>query len=409
MTETTPQKLGVAIGGDGRITLPWHAKHRDLRDGIRALLENFPMRYFDRCEQTHEFPEEFFRAFAEAGWLGMHIPEAYGGAGLGLASVAAVLDEVAASGGALDACTAVHTPMLWIPTLLRFGTEEQRQLYLPAIERGELYVTFGVTEPNAGTDTTRIQTRATRTDAGWKITGQKTWNTGALRGDKVMVVARTSPRQPGRNPGWGMTLFLIDLDAPGVTIQPIDKYTRNGVMSCELFLEDVEIGEDRVLGEVDEGFKHLLASLNGERLLLSAVALGIARWSIETAVRYAGERVVFDRPIGANQSIQHPLADAYIRLLAASELVDKAFQLHDDGGDVREIGALATASKYMASEIAFAAADSAMQTHGGFAVAREYGIGRFWAEARILRIAPLANELALSHVAEHVLGLPRSH
>lgn len=408
MSEITPQKIGLALQEGHHLVLPWHKQHRDLRDGVRGLLATFPMRYFDRCEAEHEFPEEFFQAFARAGWLGMHIPESYGGAGLGLSAVAAVLEEVAACGGALDASTSVHTPMLWIPTLLKFGTEEQRQRYLPAIERGELYVTFGVTEPNAGTDTTRIQTTARRGGSGWVISGQKTWNTGALRGDKVMLVTRTSPRPSDGRAGWGMTLFLVDLKAPGLTIQPIEKYTRNGVVSCELFLDEVEVEDDAVIGTIDEGFSHLLASLNGERLLLSAVALGMARWAIETSVRYANDRVVFGRRIGANQSIQHPLADAYVRLLATSELVSTALGIYDGGGDIREVGALATAAKYMASEVAFFAADRAMQTHGGFAIAREYGVGRYWAEARIQRLAPLANELALSHVAEHVLGLPRS-
>jgi acyl-CoA dehydrogenase len=405
---TDTAAIGLALGERGRIVLPSHARHRELREGIRGLLANFPMRYFDQCEKNHEFPEEFFRAFADAGWLGMHIPEDYGGAGLGLSAVAAILEEVAAAGGALDGCTSVHTPMLWIPSLLRFGTEEQKRQYLPQVERGELYVTFGVTEPTAGTDTTRIQTTARRVDGGWSISGAKTWNTGALRGDKVMLVARTTPRPTEGNAGRGMTLFLVDLDAPGLAIQPIEKYTRNGVVSCELFLDEVRVDDDRVIGTVDQGFSHLLASLNGERLLLAAVALGMTRWAIETAVRYARERVVFDRPIGANQSVQHPLAEAYVRLLATSELLERALQIHDAGGDVREIGALATSVKYLSSELAFFATDRAMQTHGGYAFAREYGVGRFWAEARIQRVAPLANELALSHVAEHVLGLPRS-
>ncbi|HVV89105.1 MAG TPA: acyl-CoA dehydrogenase family protein [Solirubrobacterales bacterium] len=393
---------------DGRLALPWHERHRDIREGIRAVTDDFPLKYWDECEQRHEFPEEFFQAFARAGWFGMYVPEEYGGAGLGISSVAAVLEEIAASGGALDACTSVHTPVLWMPVLLKFGTEEQKREYLPQIERGELFVTFGVSEPNCGTDITRISTKAARTDAGWRIGGQKTWNSGALRGDKVLLVARTSGRKDDR-PGEGLTLFLVDLDAPGLEIRPIEKYTRNGVTSCELFLDDVEVGAEDVIGEVDEGFYHLLASLNSERLLLSAVAMGIARWSIETAVAYAGERRVFDRAIGANQAVQHPLAEAYVRLVAASELVANALSLYDEGADRKELGALATSAKYLTSELAFFAADRAMQTHGGFAVAREYGVGRFWAEARIQRLAPIANEVALSHVAEHVLGLPRSY
>jgi acyl-CoA dehydrogenase len=408
MTKTENQPIGIGIGADGRVAVPWHARHRDLREGIRALTQDFPMKYWDDCEARHEFPEDFFQAFAKAGWFGLYVPEEYGGAGLGLSSVAAVLEEIAASGGALDACTSVHTPVLWLPVLLQFGSEEQKSNYLPQVERGELYVTFGITEPTCGTDITRITTRAKRSGEGWRISGQKTWNSGALRGDKVLLIARTSPRSEERR-GAGMTLFLADLKAPGVEIQPIEKYTRNAVASCELFLDEVEVGDDDVIGEVGEGFYHLLASLNSERLLLSAVALGMTRWAIETSVRYAKERRVFDRQIGANQAVQHPLAEAYVRLLATSELVANALEAYDDGADRKEMGALATSAKYLSSELAFFANDRAMQTHGGFAIAREYGVGRFWAESRIQRLAPIANELALSHVAENVLGLPRAY
>ena len=407
-THTTPSSSSIGLRADGRISLPWHEQHRELREGIRELTRDFPLQYWDRCEAEHRFPEEFFQAFAKAGWFGMYVPEEYGGSGLGLSAVAAVLEEIAASGGALDACTSVHTPMLWLSSLTRFGSEEQRRAYLPLVERGELYVTFGVTEPTCGSDITRIATTARRTAQGWSISGQKTWNSGALRGDKVMLVVRTSPRDD-RHRGAGMTLFLADLHAPGVTIQPIEKYTRNAVASCELFLDEVQVSDDDVLGTVGHGFSHLLASLNSERLLLSAVAVGLARWAIETSVRYATDRRVFDRQIGANQAIQHPLAEAYVRLLATSELVSTALAAHDAGADVKQVGALATSAKYLASEVAFFANDRAMQTHGGFAIAREYGVGRYWAESRIQRLAPLANELALSHVAEHVLGLPRSY
>jgi acyl-CoA dehydrogenase len=318
------------------------------------------------------------------------------------------MEEVAAGGGALDAATSVHTPLLWVPTLLRFGTEEQRGRWLPLVVSGHLYVTFGVTEPDAGTDTTRITTTATRTEDGWSITGQKVWNSGALRGDRVLLVTRTSPREEQERPGDGMTLFLVDLHAPGVEIRPIAKYTRNGVASCELFFDDVRVGDHDLIGEVGSGFWHILASMNGERLLLSAVAVGMARWAIERSVRYAGERVVFGRQIGSNQAVQHPIADAYVRLLAASELLSHALDTYAAGGDVKTIGSLATAVKYLTSEVSFLANDRAMQVHGGFAVAREYNVGRYWAESRIQRLAPIANELALNHISEHMLGLPRS-
>jgi acyl-CoA dehydrogenase len=372
-------------------------------------MEQFSLEYWDSSEERHEFPEDFFRAFAKGGWLSLTIPEEYGGGGAGLSHQAAVMEEVAASGGAMDACTAVHTPLLWVPVLLNFGTEEQKAKYLPKVAAGQLYVTFGVTEPDAGSDTTRITTTARMDGDGWAISGQKVWNSGALRGDKVLLLARTSPRPESGRTGTGLTLFLVDLHSPGVLIKPIRKYTRNGVVSCELFLDQVAVRGDDVIGTVDQGFYHLLRSLNGERLLLSAVAIGMGRWGIESAVRYAKERVVFDRPIGANQAVQHPLAEAYVRLLAASELLDEALRAYDRKDDVRTVGSLATAAKWLTSEVAFFANDRAVQTFGGYGVAREYGVGRFWAESRIQRLAPLANELALGQVAEHMLGLPRSY
>jgi acyl-CoA dehydrogenase len=400
---------GTALTKSGKLTLPWHARTAELRSAVRDLTSRFSLEYWDQCEENKQFPEEFFRAFADGGWLGVTIPEQYGGGGFGLAYQAAVMEEVAASGGALDACTSVHTALLWVPVLLQFGTEEQKEKYLPDVAKGNLYVTFGVTEAEAGTDTTRISTSAARTDDGWVIRGQKVWNSGALRGDKVLLLARTQPRPESGKVGRGLTLFLVDLDSPGIEIRPIRKYTRNSVASCELFLDDVVVPEDRLLGQVDEGFYHIVHSLNGERLLLSAVAIGMARWAIEASVRYANDRVVFDRPIGANQGVQHPIAEAYIRLVAAAELLDDTLAAYDRKDDVKKVGTMATAVKWLTSEVSFFANDRAMQTFGGFAVAREYGVGRFWAESRIQRLAPLANELALSHVAEHALGLPRSY
>lgn len=392
---------------NGRLWLPWHDRDGDARLAVRQLLGEFSLSYWDDHERDHEFPEEFFRTFAEHDWLSLMIPEEYGGAGAGIGTFAAIMEEIAASGGALDASTSVHTALLWVPALLKFGTEEQKNEYLPRVAKGELYVTFGVTEPNSGSDTTRIETKAVRTASGWTISGQKMWNTGALRADKAMVLARTTPRDDARG-GTGMTLFLIDLDAEGVVAKAIPKYTRNGVASCELFLTNVEVGEDAVIGQVDEGFYHILQSMNGERLLLSGVAIGMARWAIETSVRYANDREVFGRPIGANQAVQLPIAEAYVKLMAASELLRQAIDVYESDGDSKTVGALATATKYLTSEISFFANDHAMQTHGGLAVAREYGVGRYWAESRIQRLAPLANELALGHVAQHMLGLPKS-
>jgi acyl-CoA dehydrogenase len=400
---------GPTVFNKGRLWLPWHERDLDARQAVRQLLSEFDLQYWDQHERDHQFPEEFFRRFADDGWLGIMIPEEYGGAGAGLGTFTAIMEEVAASGGALDAATSVHTPLLWVPALVKFGTEEQKREYLPRVANGELYVTFGVTEPNAGSDTTRIDTAATREGSGWRISGQKIWNTGALRGDKIMLLARTAPRPDSGRKGSGLTLFLVDLDQSGVDIKAIPKYTRNGVTSCEVFFHDVLVGDDRVIGKVGDGFYHILHSMNGERLILSGVAVGIARWAIETAVAYARDRTVFGRPIGANQGVQLPIAEAYVKLLAASELLNRSVELYEaDESDAKLLGALATATKYLTSEVSFFANDQAMQTHGGFAVAREYGVGRYWAESRIQRLAPLANELALAHVASHMLGLPRS-
>jgi acyl-CoA dehydrogenase len=388
--------------------LPCHASDIEIRQAVRQLMLDFPLDYWNSCEEGKRFPEEFFKAFSAAGWLGMIIPEAYGGGGGTLQQQAAVLQEVAGAGGALDACTAVHTPMLWLPTLLKFGTPAQKEQYLPRVPSGELYVTFGVTEPDAGTDTTHIATRAVPTDSGWRITGQKIWNSGALRGNKIMLLARTTPRSE-KSRGLGMSLFLLDLDDPRIRISPIPKFTRNAVASCEVFLDDVEVASDRLIGEPDRGFYHLLASLNGERLLLASEAIGIGRWAVQVSSQYGRDRVVFDRPIGMNQAIQHPIARAYVELMAASELVQTAIRSYESEQTGPSIGGLVNAAKVAATNAAFAAANAAMQTFGGYSFAREYGIARVWSEARLQQIAPVSNELALSQIAEKLLRLPRSY
>jgi acyl-CoA dehydrogenase len=388
--------------------LPCEVVDIEIRQAVRRLMLDFPLDYWNHCEEDKRFPEEFFKAFTAAGWLGMIIPESYGGGGGSLRQQAAVLQEVAGAGGALDACTSVHAPVLWLPTLLKFGSPEQKREYLPRVPSGELYVTFGVTEPSAGTDTTRIATRAEATSSGWRISGQKTWNSGALRGNKIMLLARTSPRSESSR-GHGMSLFLVDLDDPRVHISPISKFTRNAVASCEVFFDNVEVPSDRLIGELDRGFYHLLASLNGERLLLASEAIGIGRWAVQVSSQYARDRVVFDRPIGMNQAIQHPIASAYTQLMAASELVQTAIRSYEDDQTSPRIGGLVNSAKVVSTNAAFAAANAAMQTFGGYSFAREYGIARVWSEARLQQIAPISNELALSQIAEQLLKLPRSY
>ena len=320
----------------------------------------------------------------------------------------AVLEEVAAGGGALNACSAVRLPLLCVPTLLAFGTEEQRRTILPKIASGELYVTFGVTEPDAGTETTKISSRAVKTEAGWVVDGTKTWNSGALQGDKVLLLARTGTPQPGERRGAGLTLFLTDLKADTIDIRPIPKIGRNAVASCDVVFRNHPMADSEVIGEVGQGFYHLLHSLNGERLYIAAEVLGMGRWAVDRASRYADERVVFSRKIGMNQAVAHPLAKAYLELLAAGQVLYTAVDAYLAKGGAA-VGTLANAAKYLCSEAACAAAENAMQVFGGYSYAREYHIGRYWIESRIQKIAPINNQMILNYVSEKCLGLPRSY
>lgn len=388
--------------------LPHLEIKRDLREAVQALCSNYSLDYWEEHDREHAFPEDFRREFAEAGFSGVVIPEEYGGGGGTLGDMVVILEEVAAAGGALNAASAVHLPQLCIPSLLAFGSEEQRRELLPQIASGELFVTFGITEPDAGTDTTKISTRASRSPDGWLVNGTKVWNSGALQGDKIMLLARTSTPEPGQRKGEGLTLFLTDLKADTIDISPIPKIGRNAVASCEVVLRDHPVTESEVVGEVGQGFYHLLHSLNGERLYIAAEVLGMGRWAIESATNYANERVVFNRKIGMNQSVQHPIARGYLNLLAAAQVVYQAVHEYETKGGAAA-GTLANAAKYLASEAAFQAADDAMQVFGGYSYAREYHIGRFWTESRIQRIAPINNQMILNYIAERSLGLPRSY
>jgi acyl-CoA dehydrogenase len=387
---------------------PHLSRDADLRRAVRSLCGDFDLTYWDQKDAEHEFPAEFFEAFAKAGFLGTLIPEEYGGGDGKTSHMVAILEEVGASGGGLNACSTVHTPLLCAPTLLKFGTEQQRKELLPLIASGQLYTTFGVTEPDAGTDTTRIRLRAEADGHNFRVTGSKVWNTGALRGDKVLLLARTSNPAPGKRRGLGITLLLVDLDDPTIDIRPIPKIGRNALASCELFFNGTAVPRDNVVGEVGHGFYHLLHSLNSERLFVAAETIGLGRWALAAASRYGMERVVFDRPIGQNQGVQHPLAKSYLDLLAAAGVL---YQAVDDyevrGGDA--VGILANAAKYLCSEAAVATTDAAMQVFGGYSFAREYHIGRQWIEARLPRVAPVNNQMVLNFIAERALGLPKSY
>lgn len=387
---------------------PAHEDRAEIRKAVRLICAQFPLDYWDEKDKSGEFPEEFAQAIAAGGFKSIPIPEEYGGSGGTMLDFLAVMEEIAASGGAINASSSIHIPMLCIPTILKYGSEAQRRTILPKIADGSLFVTFGVTEPDAGTETTRIRTAATPDGDGWRLNGTKVWNSGAFRGDKVLVLARTGRPSPEQSKAWGLSLFLTDLRADTVRMAKIPKIGRNAVASAELFFDDHPLRRDELVGELDRGFYHLLDSLNGERLILSAVALGIGRWAVENAARYARERVVFGRAIGQNQAVQHPIAKSYVNLMAASELLRRAGEEYEKQGG-RAIGSLANACKYVCTEAGFSACDDAMQVFGGYSFAREYHIGRHWIESRLQKIAPVNNQMVLNFVAENDLNLPRSY
>jgi acyl-CoA dehydrogenase len=380
--------------------------HEAIREGVRRVCADFDDEYWRRCDTAHEFPWEFARAMADGGWVGIAIPEEHGGGGRGITEASIVLEEVAASGAAMNGASAIHLSIFGMSPVVKHGSEAMRQRYLPAVASGELHVAFGVTEPDAGTDTTAITTRATRDGDTYVVRGRKVWTTKAPFCDKVLLLVRTTPLEECARRTDGMTLLLADLQRPEVTITPIPKAGRNAVVSCEVVYDDLPVAvEDRV-GEEGAGFRYLLDGLNPERILIAAEALGTGRAALRRAVRYASERVVFGRPIGQNQGLSFPLADAHMRLRAAELAVREAAWRYDAG---LPCGEHANTAKYLAAEAGYDAADRAVQTHGGFGYATEYDVERWWREARLMRIAPISQELVQAYVAEHVLGLPRSY
>lgn len=376
-----------------------------LHEEVLALARGFPPEYWLEHDRSAEYPWEFVRAFAKRGWLGTIIPQRYGGAGLGVTEAAVVMHAVCLSGAGTSGASPVHFSMFPPAPIVHFGSERMKRDCLPAIAAGELLLAFGVTEPTAGSDTSRITTWAERRGDAWVVNGQKVWTTNAQQAGKILLLARTAPRDD-RRPFEGMTLFFTDLDRRACTVRRIDKLGRAAVDSNELFIEDLEVPDEDVVGEVGRGFFHLLDSLNPERIVTAIEAVGIGRSALAIATRYAGERVVFDRPIGRNQAVAHPLARAWARLAAAELLTMKAAWLYDRG---QPCGAETNAAKYLAAEAGFEACDAALQTLGGFGYAREYHVERLWREVRLYRIAPVSQEMALNYLSQHVLGLPRSY
>ena len=381
-------------------------EQRLIRESIRKLCENFPDDYWEQHDREGKFPNEFFEEMASAGWIGIAIPEKYSGAGKGIQEAAIILEEVAASGAAMNGATPVHMSIFGMHPVVKHGSEAMRQKYLPPVARGELHVAFGVTEPNAGSDTTAIETFARLKGDQYTVRGRKVWTSKALESERVLLLVRTTPKAEVTRKTEGMTLLFAELQKPEVSITAIPKLGRNAVRTCEVVYDDLQVSvEDRV-GEEGKGFSYLLDGLNAERILIAAEAVGIGRAALRRAVQYANDRIVFDRPIGKNQGIAFPLAEARTRLDAAELMVRKAAWLLDN--DLR-CGTEANMAKWLAAEAGFYAADCAIQTHGGYGYAREYHVERYWREARLMKLAPISQEMILNFVAEHELGLPRSY
>ncbi len=377
-----------------------------IREAVAAVCRKFDDDYWAACETDHRFPDEFYAEMARGGWIGIAIPEAYGGGGQGIRHAAAILEEVAASGACMNGASAIHLSIFGMHPVVVHGTEEMKQRYLPSVADGSLHIAFGVTEPDAGTNTTRISTRAVLDGDHYVVNGRKVWTSKALEADRILLLTRTTPLAECAKPTQGMTLFLVDRHAPGVDAVAIPKMGRNAVASCETTYDDVVVPIADRVGEEGRGFQYLLDGLNAERILVASEALGIGLAALRRAVQYANDRVVFDRPIGKNQGIAFPLAEGYAKLRAAGLMIREAATRIDAG---LPCGEEANMAKYLAAEAGFFVADRAVQTHGGFGYANEYHVERYFREARLPRIAPISQELILSYISEHVLGLPRSY
>ncbi|MFO0511261.1 MAG: acyl-CoA dehydrogenase family protein [Gammaproteobacteria bacterium] len=379
--------------------------HAELRAGVRALCADFPDEYFRKVDAERGYPAEFVDALTKAGWLAGLIPQEYGGSGLSLAEASVVMEEINRSGGNSGAC---HGQMYVMNVLVRHGSEAQRQAYLPKIAAGELRLqSMAVTEPTTGTDTTRLKTTAVRKGDRWVVNGQKVWISRVRHSDLMVLLARTTPLAEVKRKADGLSVFLVDLRAAlgkGLSLRPIANMVNHE--TNELFFDDLELPADSLIGEEGKGFRYILDGLNAERVLIAAECIGDARWFVARAAKYAGERRVFDRPIGQNQGVQFPIAESHIETEAASLMRFRACELYDTG---RPCGAEANMAKYLAAKASWEAANACIQTHGGFGFAADYDIERKFRETRLYQVAPISTNFILSHIAEHVLGMPRSY
>ena len=391
---TTINDLSIACGED----------FADIRESVRRVCADFPGRYWRDLEETEAYPTEFVKALTDAGFLGALIPEAYGGSGMPLRAAMVILEEIHASGCNAGAC---HAQMYTMGMVLRHGSDAQKEKYLPEIAAGRLRLqAFGVTEPTSGTDTTKLKTRAVRDGDEYVINGQKVWTSRALHSDLMLLLARTTPLDEVKKKSEGLSVFLIDIRQArnkGLEIKPIKAMVNHN--TTEVFFDNLRIPADSLIGEEGKGFRYILDGMNAERILVSAEAIGDARWFTQKSVAYVSERRVFDRPIGQNQAVQFPVARAYAEAQAADLVLRRAAALFDQGlpcGDDANMG------KLLASDAAWHAAEACLQNHGGFGYAREYDVERKWRETRLFQIAPISTNLVLSYIGEHILGMPRS-
>lgn len=379
---------------------------QEIDAGVRKVCAQFPDRYWQECDEEARFPEEFYSAMASAGWLGITMPQDVGGAGLGVTEAAVMMHAVASGGGGQAAASSIHINLFGPHAIVVHGSPEQRDRWLKPLIAGREKACFGVTEPDAGLDTTNITTFAKRVDGGYRVTGRKIWTSTGQEAHKILLLTRTTLRSDVPRPTGGMTLFYTDLDRTKIEVKRIKKLGRNAVDSNATFIDDYFVPAEDRIGEEGKGFQYLLDSLNPERILVGIEAIGIGRDALRRAANYARERVVFGRPIGKNQGVQHPLADSWIQLEAAYWMCMRAAYLYDHKV---QCGIEANAGKFLAARAAFDATTRAVLTHGGMGYAREFQVERLFRESLLPRIAPVTEQMILSFVAEKALGLPKSY
>lgn len=377
-----------------------------IQDAITKICANFGDDYWLETDRTGIFPEDFVKEMADGGWFGIAMPEEFGGSNLGITEASIMMQTISESGAGFSGASAVHLNIFGLNPVVVFGTEEQKARMLPPLIRGEERACFGVTEPNAGLDTTNLQTKAEKIGNGYVVHGRKMWTSTGQTANKILLLARTAPRDEKGKRAEGLSLFYTDFDRDYIEVREIEKMGRKAVDSNAVFIDGLPIPQDDLIGEEGKGFYYLLHGLNPERIMIAAEAVGLGRAALRKAVQYAGDREVFGRAIGQNQSIQHPLAKSWAELEAANLMTYRAAELYDKG---EECGAEANAAKYLAAEAGFSACERAIMTHGGMGYAKEFHVERYLREMLIARIAPVSREMILNYISERVLGLPKSY